>query len=132
MSVNHFSTGDKARAQRGYEIFKNDGVKEGFKSWKVTSQSKRISYFVDLELTRCGCEDFKNRNIKCKHLYAVEYHLKALQPPEKVVSLKKQTYPQDWKKYNAAQTSEKAAFQYLLAELCKTIVEPPQEVVQNV
>ena len=40
---------------------------------------------------------------------------------------KKPTYRQDWVNYNAAQCNEKRLFQELLADLCDTIPNPPQE-----
>ena len=36
----------------------------------------------------------------------------------------RKTYPQDWPAYNAAQTSEKANFLSMLAELCATVEQP--------
>jgi hypothetical protein len=40
-------------------------------------------------------------------------------------TVKRKTYPQNWRAYNAAQTSERATFQTLLRDLCKGIKEPP-------
>ena len=45
---------------------------------------------------------------------------------ERVIA-KRKTYRQDWPAYNAAQTTEKHAFQVLLADLCRGIEEPEQE-----
>lgn len=41
-------------------------------------------------------------------------------------STPRKTYPQDWKAYNAAQTSEKEHFLILLHALCAGVEEPPQ------
>lgn len=39
----------------------------------------------------------------------------------------RKTYPQDWRAYNAAQTSEKPVFMGLLADLCGTVEQPTYE-----
>src|SRR5205807_8368502 len=39
----------------------------------------------------------------------------------------RKTYRQEWHEYNLAQTHEKAKFQELLYELCRSLAEPPQE-----
>lgn len=38
----------------------------------------------------------------------------------------RKTYPQEWHEYNLAQTNEKARFQTLLYELCRSVEEPVQ------
>jgi hypothetical protein len=40
---------------------------------------------------------------------------------------KRETYRQDWPKYNAAQTNEQDLFQTLLRDLCVGIQTPPQK-----
>lgn len=43
-----------------------------------------------------------------------------------VIEEKRRTYPQNWRAYNAAQTTEKAHFLILMDALCKGIAEPVQ------
>jgi transposase len=69
----------------------------------------------------------------CKHIYAVAYFVVHQQNPdgsttvtETVTVTQSKTYPQNWRAYNAAQTSEQDAFQELLRDLCSGIQEPVQ------
>ncbi len=41
-------------------------------------------------------------------------------------TIKRKTYPQNWRAYNAAQTNEKSTFLTLLRDLCRGIKEKPQ------
>lgn len=96
--------------------------------WTVPSQSSSKSYAVTVDPPFCTCPDFKKTAIKCKHVFAVEYHISqqsgaALPDPPK---RERKTYRQEWHEYNLAQTNEKAHFQSFLYELCQNIVEPPQ------
>ena len=77
----------------------------------------------------------RRRHCRCKHIYAVQYvrqrELSAdgVETVTESVTLTqtRKTYPQDWPNYNAAQTNEKRHFQELLADLCKTIEAPAQD-----
>ena len=72
--------------------------------------------------------------VKCKHIYAVEYVIQrefnffdGTVTETQTVTVKetvKRTYPQNWRAYNKAQTSEKSTFQVLLRDLCSGITEP--------
>ena len=45
-------------------------------------------------------------------------------PSDEIRQTARKTYPQDWPAYNAAQTSEKANFLSMLADLCATVEQP--------
>ncbi len=104
----------------------------------------------------CDCPDFEHRHGVpgtgyCKHIYAVcvtvirteETTATATTEPDgtttvtettkntktvAVQATKRPTYPQVWPAYNAAQTTEKATFLRLLADLCAGIPEAPRTV----
>jgi len=65
-----------------------------------------------------------------KHIVAVEYVLMREQTSDnrtvvtETVKVTRQTYSQNWKAYNQAQTHEKSELQALLYELCKNLREP--------
>jgi transposase len=96
--------------------------------WTVPSQSSGKSYAVTIDPPFCSCPDFKKSATKCKHVFAVEYHIGkesgAILPD--VPEQKRKTYKQEWHEYNLAQTNEKARFIELLYELCQGVEEPVQ------
>ena len=107
--------------------------------WFVPSQSERSGLYYtvkpDPAKPHCTCPDFTARQLRCKHLYAVEIVTQReftfdeetqTQTLTETVTVK-QTYKQEWTAYNRAQTNEKDRFLELLAELCKGIEEPIQE-----
>jgi transposase len=126
------------REQRGlalaalYRIEQQDG------KWLVPSQTgSGTKYTVDPdpEHPDCNCPDHRERGVKCKHMFAVEF----VQTRERVVEAdgtetltvtqtfkvtERVTYKQAWPAYNAAQTSEKRRFQSILADLCRGVPEP--------
>lgn len=130
------------REQRGlalaalYRIDRNDAG-----MWIVPSQSgngERYEVDPDPEHPACTCPDHRDRGVKCKHMFAVEF----VQTRERVVEsdgtetltvtetfkvTQKVTYRQNWPAYNAAQTGEKRKFLSILADLCRGIKEPPRE-----
>jgi transposase len=92
----------------------------------VPAQGGPSKYRVKLDAHNpsCTCPDCQTRDIKCKHIWAVEYHLKHEKDgngTETVTKTMKVTYSQDWPNYNKAQMNEKAMFMKLLADLCKSI-----------
>jgi transposase len=102
-------------------------------TWIVPSQAGQGEYKVNPDPSpRCTCPDFEFRNAKCKHVLAVEYTLMRETTADgstvvtETVKVTRQTYPQNWKAYNAAQTHEKSEVQALLYELCKNLPEPEQ------
>jgi uncharacterized Zn finger protein len=84
----------------------------------------------DPQAPRCTCPDYEFRNARCKHIVAVEYVLMREQKPDgstvvtETVKVTRQTYSQDWKAYNYAQTHKKSELQGLLYELCRNLPEP--------
>src|SRR5215213_2529829 len=96
--------------------------------WTVPSQSSSKSYAVTIDPPFCTCPDFKKTAIKCKHVFAVEYHIceeSGGMLPD-VPEQKRKTYKQEWHEYNLAQTNEKSKFIELLYELCQNVQEPVQ------
>lgn len=126
-----------AREQKGLEIAAKAKLTRLGNIWFVPSQAKTGKgrrYKVDPTSEHCDCPDHETRNVKCKHIFAVEFTLKReytddgeTQTLSETVTVKK-TYSQDWPAYNAAQVNEKDQFQSLLHELCKGIGGPSQKV----
>ena len=78
---------------------------------------------------RCTCPDHEVRQVRCKHLFAVEYTIKRETLPdgsETVTQAVRVTYRQEWSVYNKAQTHEHERFLPLLRELCDGIEQPEQ------
>lgn len=102
--------------------------------WLVPSQSGPNKYTVnpDPQAPQCTCPDFEARQLRCKHIYAVEITLKReytndgqTETVTETVTVK-QKYTQDWQSYNAAQQTEKSHFLALLYQLCSKVEEPIQ------
>src|SRR5882672_5700978 len=127
----------EAREVKGLEIAAKSKLQKSGDRWFVPSQTGRHTYYEvkpDTATPHCSCPDFEARQLRCKHLYAVEYVIQReftfneqtqTQTVTETVTVK-QTYKQEWTAYNQAQTHEKEKFQELLAELCKSIEEPEQ------
>jgi len=123
------------REIRGIEIAKKFNITKENGFWLVPSQSKSGKYKVTLRPLGCECADWELNRERCKHIHAVtnryqnerieELNREQIAELPKPVSTRK-TYRQAWSAYNQAQTSEKAEFQRLLAELCKGIGSPAQ------
>src|SRR5258707_14697204 len=97
--------------------------------WFVPSQTgHRGTYYTvkpDPAKPHCTCPDFECRQLRCKHIFAVEIVIQRevtddgeTQTVTETLTVKK-TYRQEWTAYNAAQVNEKDQFQSLLRELCK-------------
>ncbi|HKG58372.1 MAG TPA: SWIM zinc finger family protein [Pyrinomonadaceae bacterium] len=127
-----------AREQRGLEIAAKSKLQKSGKRWFVPSQSGHGKTFYtvkpDAANPFCSCPDFELRQLRCKHLFAVEYVIQReftfneetqTQTVTETVTVK-QTYKQEWSAYNKAQVNEKEKFVELLAELCSGIEEPEQ------
>src|SRR5205085_2493856 len=121
----------QAREARGIQIAAQSEItyNDTQARWIVPSQTSAKTYIVSLNLPSCTCPDFKKCAPKCKHIFAVEYHLSQQVngtplpvPPEQ----RRQTYKQQWHEYNLAQTNEKRHFIELLRALTQGIVEPIQ------
>jgi transposase len=123
------------REERGKQIAEAGQIKKnGNTRWLVPSQTSNARYFVDLANVNepvCSCPDYEERQMPCKHIYAVAYFVVQQTNPdgsttvtETVTVTKRKTYPQNWPAYNAAQTSEQDKFQELLRDLCAGIPQP--------
>ncbi|HEX2270980.1 MAG TPA: transposase [Pyrinomonadaceae bacterium] len=132
MSLNERQISD--REIKALQIAAKTQLKRKGNVWIVPSQAGHGEYQVrpDPQAPRCTCPDYEFRNARCKHIVAVEYVMMREQTPDgrtvvtETVKVTRQTYSQDWKSYNAAQTHEKSEVQALLYELCKNLPEPEQ------
>ena len=137
--TNGITTGVEERKQRGLiiaavaKIEKQNGVYLVPSQTSPRHQKYKVRY--DAKNPTCDCPDFHERGCRCKHVYAVEYFRQREISADGVetvtesitITQKRKTYPQNWPAYDAAQTNEKRHFQALLADLCKTIEEPAQD-----
>ena len=120
------------REIKALQIAAKTQLKRKGKVWLVPSQGGHGEYEVrpDPQAPRCTCPDYEFRNARCKHIVAVEYVLMREQTPDgrtvvtETVKVTRQTYSQDWRAYNRAQTHEKSELQALLYALCKNLREP--------
>ena len=127
------------RQQQGLIIAALSPIKKVKLGYSVKSQSGNGTYIVKLDGEdgpACSCPDFEIRDEPCKHIYAVEAYVmreeSTAESPEwaekaqEAEPVKRPTYKQNWKAYNAAQVKEQEKFGKLLRELCDTIHQPPQ------
>jgi hypothetical protein len=127
------------REQRGLVIAAKAKLQQsGDGRWFVPSQTgHRGTYYTvkpDPAKPHCSCPDFECRQLRCKHIFAVEYVIQRESTFDEETQTEtvtetvtvKQSYKQEWTAYNRAQTNEKDRFLSLLAELCKGIEEPIQ------
>jgi transposase len=133
------TAGVEERKQRGLviaavaRIQKENGVYLVPSQTSPRHQKYKVKY--DRQQPTCTCEDFHERGCRCKHIYAVEFvRQRELNPDgsetitESVtITQTRKTYPQNWTAYNAAQVNESRHFAKLLADLCKTIEQPAQD-----
>ena len=126
------------RRQKAHELANRANITFEDGCYSVPSQSGHGAYTVilDKDGVLCDCPDFDLRGEPgnpCKHIIAarlwrdrqargVEQDKSNVEPSPKP---KRKTYPQQWVEYNAAQTNEGRHFQELLADLCRTVEEPP-------
>ena len=126
-----------ARQQRGLEIAAKSKIRRQDDIWLVPSQAKDGDRYTVIPGLKCSCPDHETRQVKCKHLWAVEYVMEretdengvVISETEavRVTKVTRKTYPQDWPAYNAAQSEEKTRFGVLLADLCKGVPQPIHE-----
>lgn len=124
----------EARKERGRIIAETCKITRLGNEWFVPSQSGGGRYIVRLDpnLPKCSCPDYETREMKCKHIFAVEFTQTKVQHNQDgstsvdtvSVKVERKTYRQDWPTYNAAQVNERRLFLSLLADLCDTIQEP--------
>ena len=120
-----------ARQEKGLVLSKDKRIKEIIGgTWAVPSQNADAVYLVSTTASTCTCKDFESRKQRCKHLFAVEYVRTVETGADGVtvttesVKYIKQTYTQDWPRYNAAQVAERDTVHSLLRGLCEGIETP--------
>jgi transposase/predicted nucleic acid-binding Zn finger protein len=123
------------RQQKGQQIAARASITRQGNLYLVPSQSGKGKYKVNADEQSCSCPDFDFRREKCKHIFAVETIIEKTKTTviedgkttiTETVKVTRKTYRQEWPAYNAAQTQEKAQFQYLLHQLCNGVGEPAQ------
>jgi transposase len=129
--------GPDQRQQRGLQIAAMAKITKKGGAWLVPSQSGKGRYTVcpDAENPHCTCPDHGHTGGKCKHIFAVEYVLRRESHADGSTTVSetltvqqvRQTYPQNWRAYNKAQTTEKEQFLKLLDDLCSGLPELPRE-----
>ncbi len=126
-----------ARQQKGLEIAAQSNITRKGNLWLVPSQKGNSAYTVNLESDKphCTCRDYEFRRNRCKHIIAVEVTIERTRTTViegdktttvETVKVKRVTYKQEWKQYNAAQAYEKSEFLALLHGLTNSIDEPVQ------
>jgi transposase len=117
----------EGRQLRGLEIANTSRITQvSPNSFLVPAQGGPSRYKVKLDdhHPTCSCPDCQTRDVKCKHIWAVEYLLKKAVDKEgrkTITKTVKITYGQDWPNYDKAQTKEREMFLELLGELCQSI-----------
>jgi transposase len=123
------------REQKALEIAAKSKLTRKGDTWTVPSQAGPKKYTVDPnpQEPHCTCPDFEARQLRCKHIFAVEYTIQREQTSDgqtivtESVRVTQKTYTQDWRAYNKAQTNEKSHFLAFLYELCSKLEEPIQK-----
>src|SRR5579864_8700645 len=112
----------ETRELKGRQLAATKKIKQNASGlWLVPSQSGPGEYAVNLaniDEPVCTCPDFEERSKPCKHIFAVAYTVVgkvnrdgSTTVTETLTVTKRKTYPQKWREYNAAQTSEGDKFQ---------------------
>src|ERR1051325_652605 len=134
------------RQQKGTEIAAASKITRKGNLWLVPSQNGAGQYTVNLdsEKPHCTCRDHEFRRATCKHIVAVQITIertKTVTTTTKIeegkptvietvstetVKVKRTTYKQEWKQYNAARAYEKSEFLSLLHGLTNSVDEPVQ------
>ena len=125
------------RERKGRELAARGSLVWTGTHWNVPSQTGTNIYLVHIdgvESPTCTCADFEVNGKRCKHIFAVETHLRQLvlfearrlaestEPAKEAIvarptpeqAEKRPSYRQDWPAYNTAQVTEKAHFQTLV------------------
>jgi len=75
------------RQQRGLMIAATARIRQQGGAWTVPSQSTRGRYTVALgDGGHCTCPDFEERQLPCKHIFAVEFVIKRETAPDGTVT----------------------------------------------
>lgn len=129
-----------AREQRGIEIANQRRIRKTTGGYLVPSQAggaTKYAVFMAGAKPKCSCPDHETHGGKCKHIFAVEYVIQrelnfdgsetVTETVKVVETIKRTTYPQNWRAYNVAQTTEKDRFMILLRDLCAGLPEHEQK-----
>lgn len=128
MKIENIKSETKIRQLRGIEIAKSKRIKKSVTGWTVPARSRAKSYLVKPDVGTCTCQDFEDRKLPCKHIFAVEAIIKNKIHNTAPRHLKdRKSYPQDWVSYDKAQTHEKALFMKLLDDLCQHVDKPARK-----
>lgn len=116
------------RKQKAEQIVKSKAITKTEKGWIVASQSGNGSYKVAQNGTgfTCSCPDYQLRQQPCKHALACQMVVLKWfdRTGKQILEVKRVSYPQNWKAYNASQISEKEMFMKFLSELCAEVEDP--------
>lgn len=128
-----------AREQRGAIIAATRRLIEKNGAWSVPSQTGHGRYTVKIgaEVSSCTCPDHE-AGFTCKHIHACKFTIERTRQEVEVdgstttttesltltATVKRQTYRQDWPKYNQGQTQERRYVLKFLNELCQRIPQP--------
>lgn len=125
------------RQQKGLMIAATMKIERKGNEYSVPSQSENVRYTVNVAAKSCTCPDHEKTAKECKHYWATTYFLQrevttvteseGVTTTQTVTETVRVSYGQNWAAYNAAQTTEKAEFCRLLADLCGTVEEPEQK-----
>jgi len=117
----------ETREARAREIIKNPYAVKKISDtmYTVWSQTGVGDYRVSIPEGKkawiCTCPDYIKNEVKCKHIFALEFYLDAKFPNKRQPTLKRA-----WKEYNLAQMNEIEKFDELLRELVDTIPDEVQ------
>ena len=118
------------REERGRQIAKLGGIRQLGARYVVPSSANANvpTYLVDVVEQTCTCPDYELRRQPCKHYEACMFWLAAdggaVNEETGQVTVPKKQSKQDWRAYNAAQTTERERVPQLLKSLCEGIEEP--------
>lgn len=118
----------QTRQERGLILAATKHIERAADAWIVPSQFDAETRYR-VEGDSCTCPDFETRQVKCKHVWAVEFVVTRetdANGKTRVTETARVTYRQEWTAYNAAQTNEERLFDDLLQALCAGIEQPPQ------
>lgn len=128
----------KPREAKALEIADKFRIVGNGERWLVPSQTGGGKYEVRRptgDKANCTCPDWETRREPCKHVLAVRYVIEREMNPDGTTTVtetfevtSRKTYPQQWAKYNMAQTREQDYFQVLLKDLCAGVEEPVQTI----
>jgi transposase len=122
------------REFRGMELAAKARIEQRRTYWYVPSATHDGGYKVNNEGTECTCPDYEERQLFCKHCFAVQFVRErnrtigtpAIKADPADAPGPRPTYRQNWPQYNKSQTTEKEVFLKLLADLCGHIEWMPR------